>query len=87
MSSSSKLPNLGFGPLLDLSGDRDCLFEILELSLMVKYLLSLMIPEFSLTFEFKFKILLFRSFFLSKDLNPDYIVLDLRKDSECLDGE
>jgi hypothetical protein len=54
---------------------------------MVKYLLSLMIPEFSLTLEFKLRILDFRSFFLSRDLNPDYIVLDLRKDSECLDGE
>ena len=54
---------------------------------MVKYLLSLMIPEFSLTLEFKLRIFDFRSFFLSRDLNPDYIVLDLRKDSECLDGE
>jgi hypothetical protein len=46
-----------------------------------------MIPEFSLTLEFKFNKLDFLSFFLSRDLNPDLIEDDRRKLSECLDGE
>ena len=90
MSSSSKLPNLGFGPetLLDLPGELFLdLFFISDFSFIVKYLLSLMIPEFSLTLEFKFNKLDFLSFFLSRDLNPDLIEDDRRKLSECLDGE
>ena len=69
MSSSSKEFILSFCLDFEFSerlfGDKD------ERSLIVKYLLSPIIPEFSLTFEFKFRTFDLVSLFLSRALNPD----------------
>ena len=86
MSSSSKLPSrslprLGELLLLDLFlGDS-------ERSFICKYLLSPVMPEFSLTLEFIFKRFDFFSFFLSRALNPDLNSVVRRKLSDYLEGE
>ena len=68
MSSSSKEFILSFCLDFEFS---ERLFGEKERSLIVKYLLSPIIPEFSLTFEFKFRTFDLVSLFLSRALNPD----------------